>query len=495
MKKVIMLLAFMLFFTTPVMAADTQISRISGEDRFDVARNVYEQGWSSANTVVLANYKAFADALAAAPLAYKHNAPIFLTESNHLTDKTRTKLESIHPSKVYIVGGSGSISDRVFREVDSLSGSVQRIGGSDRFDVAANIAREMGSTNNAVIANGMVFADALSIAPYAARHGYPILLTEDTTLPQTTSNTLKALGINDTIIVGGTGSVGQGVANDLPSPMRIGGSDRFEVSSNIVKQLNWNPSKAYVATGLTFADALTGSVLAAKQNAPILLTMPSDVSNSIEDIIHHKDLNHFVILGGTGSVSTNVNSQLNHMTQLTGKLIVLDPGHGDHDSGAIGNGLYEKNVVLDVGIKTRDKLEAVGANIIMTRDNDTFVELSDRVKIANSAGADSFISIHANAFTSSSVNGTESYWDSTYKARESEELAAEIQPRLINRLNTDDRGVKHYDYYVLRHTLMPSVLLELGFITNPEDAAKLASEWYRGQAAKAILDGVLAYYN
>ncbi|MFG6495366.1 cell wall-binding repeat-containing protein [Fictibacillus sp. UD] len=288
-----------------------KVQRLAGKNRFVVAVNVAEQGFASdpgSNKVILANYNAFADALAASPLAYKHNAPILLTQSDRLTAETKAEIMKLNPEEVIIVGGTGSVSNAVYSEVDGLIKDVRRIAGKDRFEVSSNIAKELNEATTAIVANGLNFPDALAIAPYAARQKYPILLTVPTRLPDETKAALN--GIQNTIVVGGPASVGTDVYNKLPNPKRIGGKDRFEVSTNIIRELNLPTERAYLATGLTFADALTGSVLAAKNNAPLLLTGKDRLPASVSTIVKEKKIYDFTILGGTGSVADSIHTTL-----------------------------------------------------------------------------------------------------------------------------------------------------------------------------------------
>ncbi|MCM3760932.1 N-acetylmuramoyl-L-alanine amidase [Alkalihalobacillus oceani] len=210
----------------------------------------------------------------------------------------------------------------------------------------------------------------------------------------------------------------------------------------------------------------------------------------------------------TFTVSDGYQAAVSHMTgeliinvtpkvagkPLSGKKIVIDPGHGGSDPGAVANGLQEKEIVLDVALRTERLLREAGANVIMTRDKDVYPSLSDRVKVANDINADVFISIHANAAGSAAAKGTETYWHATYAAANSEKLAHVIHKRLIANLGTTDRGVKQGNFQVIRETRMPSVLLELGFMTNPSDAELLKKDSFRQSSAQAIYEGLLDYY-
>jgi SpoIID/LytB domain protein len=286
-------------------------TRIAGADRFEVASNVAKKGWNTADAVIVVNYLAFADALSAAPLATKYDAPILLTAPSDLNDQTAKKIKELGASKVYIIGGTGSVSTKVETQLKDLVGSVQRIPGKDRYDVAENVASQMGSSSSAIIANGLVFSDALAIAPYAAKAGIPILLTNKDSLPTSTKNALN--GKSNILIVGGTGSVSSNIENNLNGTVkRIGGSDRYEVSANILKDqsLGLNPDKVYLSSGQTFADALTGSVLAAKEGSPLLLTSGTTLPDVTKKTLVSAKTSIVTILGGTGSVNQNVEKSL-----------------------------------------------------------------------------------------------------------------------------------------------------------------------------------------
>jgi len=181
------------------------------------------------------------------------------------------------------------------------------------------------------------------------------------------------------------------------------------------------------------------------------------------------------------------------------RLIVLDPGHGGSDSGAQQNGLTEKLVALDASQRLRALLAARGWTVKMTREADTDVfapndsardELQARCDFANAAGASLFISIHVNSFTSSDLNGTTTYY---YKAQD-RALADAVHRRLIAaELGTADDGVRKANFYVIRHTAMPAILIETAFMSNPEDAALLRSPAFLQKIASAVADGVGDY--
>jgi len=311
LRKIISLIVvtFLLLIGVESVSADTTITRLDGKDRFEVAVNVSKEGWTTSNTVVLSFYNAYADALSAAPLAYKNNAPILLTHQDNLTEVTKKEIKRLKAKKVIVVGGTGSVSNKVVNQLKANGvTSIVRFDGHDRFEVAKNIAKEFKGSSKAIIADGLNFSDALAIAPYAAKNGYPILLTRTAALPKETVDALASF--SNTLVIGGEGSVSKAVFNKLKNPTRIGGQNRYDVASNIVRQLGYNTDKAFVATGTTFADALTGSVLAAKNNAPMLLSSPTYIPESIQSVIFEKQMFNLTVLGGTGSVPQDIVEKL-----------------------------------------------------------------------------------------------------------------------------------------------------------------------------------------
>ncbi len=218
------------------------------------------------------------------------------------------------------------------------------------------------------------------------------------------------------------------------------------------------------------------------------------------------------------------------------KTIVIDPGHGGRDSGAIGqSGAKEKDIVLDIGLRLQRLIEeTVGIKVVMTRTEDVFVPLESRTMMANRHHADFFISLHVNAAPRSRAIGFETYflsrepsdrgarasairentalnlegvgqgaqrglktvlWDlaQTFYVKESSELAELLLNELGRSLKVDNRGVKSAPFFVLIGAAMPSVLVEVAFITNPDEEYKLEQEAYRQQIAQALLAGIAKF--
>ncbi|OPZ88094.1 MAG: N-acetylmuramoyl-L-alanine amidase LytC precursor [bacterium ADurb.Bin429] len=171
--------------------------------------------------------------------------------------------------------------------------------------------------------------------------------------------------------------------------------------------------------------------------------------------------------------------------------IVLDAGHGGHDSGAISpNGTREKDINLDVILRTEKLLKAAGAKVILTRRDDTFIQLQQRPVPGNSNRADLFISVHCNSTPKrNSTTGTETY----YKTPRSAQFAAMMHAEMVKALRLKNNGVRVANFLVIRESTMPSVLLELGYLNHSRDEALLLTPEFRQRAAQGIVEGIRRY--
>lgn len=180
--------------------------------------------------------------------------------------------------------------------------------------------------------------------------------------------------------------------------------------------------------------------------------------------------------------------------QPGGQLIVLDPGHGGKDNGCTGfrAELYEKNVVLDIGLRTRKMLEAKGLRVEMTRADDTFIPLDDRPALANRLGAELFVSIHCNAMPDDK-KGTRSGTELYYYTDVSPRFAQVMLEQVTQSAGLEARGTHQRRFVVVRGCQMPSVLVETGYLDTPTDGALLDSEAGRQQFAEGIAAGILRF--
>jgi N-acetylmuramoyl-L-alanine amidase len=230
----------------------------------------------------------------------------------------------------------------------------------------------------------------------------------------------------------------------------------------------------------------------------------------------------------------SLNIKVKTFVERSIKTIVIDPGHGGEDPGATYNNVREKDIVLKVSKDLAAKLRNKGFNIIMTRTDDTFIPLKDRTKIADSARADLFVSIHCNAAPNKrEMNGAETYflsaarsdWARTVEATENSAIKFEvkegsglselnyilndlaqtqfleesqqagicIQESMVQKCGLYNRGLKQANFYVLRLNYMPAVLVEIAFITHSEDRKKLLDDKFLKDVCDAIVEGIIAY--
>ena len=184
---------------------------------------------------------------------------------------------------------------------------------------------------------------------------------------------------------------------------------------------------------------------------------------------------------------------LDDIREMPKRLIVVDAGHGGFDPGAVGRtGLEEKEPVLAISLKVAELLENEGQQVILTRDRDEFLSLQQRVNIANDAGADLFISVHANAINNPDTGGVETYYNHSNREY-SRRFAEKVHDKIARGLGLYDRGLKSDNFYVIKYTEMPSALVEVGFLSNREEEALLRTDEFRDKAANLIVEGVLDY--
>lgn len=174
-------------------------------------------------------------------------------------------------------------------------------------------------------------------------------------------------------------------------------------------------------------------------------------------------------------------------------LIILDPGHGGFDPGAIGpSGLEEKDVNLAITLLAAEILQREGYNVMLTRKDDRFISLKERVEMANRMEALLFVSIHANSANTTYSEGIETFI-APNKVASSQLLANALQRNLLKELKRNDRGIKQEDFYVIKYTDMPAALVEVAFISNPHEESLLSSNLFREKAARAIAQGIIEY--
>lgn len=489
-----------IFFAASMnVSAATNVQRLGGSDRYDTAIQISKQGWQQSNYVVIVSGEDFPDALCAAPLAKKYNAPILLTPRTSMTDNTVNEIKRLGAQNAFIVGGAGVISTGIENQLKGLNVSFSRISGSDRYETSVKVAQIIGGSNGIVIAPGESFADALSIASISAAQQMPILLSETDSLPSNVRTFIISANPSKAYVVGGTGVVKDQAVAGINNLKRLGGTDRYDTNRLVIGEFvnSINFKNVYVATGIDFADALGGAAAAALTSSPIVLT---DSSASVAGSVVQSNIasiSSLVVLGGTGVVPDVTVQKIINGGHIK---IALDAGHGGYDSGAVGpTGKYEKDATLAVVLKLGKILEQNGIEVIYTRTSDNVSwttdinnDLQTRCDIANNAGVKYFISVHNNSAVAS-AHGTETYYMSG--STQGQILAQNIQNELIKATGLTDRGIKTANFYVIKNTDAPAVLTELAFISNPSEEALLFSDSFQNKCAQAIANGIFDTLN
>lgn len=210
----------------------------------------------------------------------------------------------------------------------------------------------------------------------------------------------------------------------------------------------------------------------------------SGIDSSVREMIDGNSISLIVDRQKVASLPAIGNFNANGLT------IMLDAGHGGSDPGAQRGDIQEKEITLGIVKQLKKVLESRGARVLLTRQDDTFVSLEDRVTLTNSASPAVFLSVHINALESTSdIHGIETY----YQTEQSRALADSIHNSLVTNLQAPDRSVRKARFYVINHTPVPAVLAEVGFISNKDERTKLISSDYQQQVAEALAQGVMLY--
>jgi len=171
------------------------------------------------------------------------------------------------------------------------------------------------------------------------------------------------------------------------------------------------------------------------------------------------------------------------------RTVVIDPGHGGQDKGGQWGLVYEKHLALDTSVRLENHLRRMGYRTVMTRRSDYFITLPQRVAIANRHRNAIFVSVHYNYTWKQDVSGIETF----YHRDDSRRLAEFVQQGMLRRTRANDRGAKFARYYVIRHSNIPAILVEGGFVSNSRERERLKAGWYREAVARGIAEGIERY--
>ncbi len=295
-----------------------KVERIAGADRYETSVEISSKGWKTSEYIILANGLNYADSLCAAPLAKKYNAPILLTDPSNLSDAVKKEIQRLGVKHVFVVGGDKVVTNKV---VDVLKNTlkiedVKRIGGKDRYETSALIAKEIGDSAKFVVVSGQSYADALSIASIAGVKGAPILLTDGNNLPKSIAEIIKANKVTDMFIIGGDKVVSAAVEKQIKAlanvdVKRLAGANRYDTNIAVVKEFgndeNVKSDNLFIATGNGFADALSVSALIAKDKGVLILTdktLQPTTEKYLKDTVNANS--NVFVAGGEKVVSSDI---------------------------------------------------------------------------------------------------------------------------------------------------------------------------------------------
>lgn len=294
------------------------VTRIGGSDRYAASAGISAASFPGTLSVVyVATGENFPDALSAAPAAAKADAPLLLVEATRIPASVEAEILRLQPSLIVVVGGSGSVSDAVYARLATMTTSIRRDSGPDRYAASRAVTSNAfapGEPDLAYIATGATFPDALSASSAAGAADAPVILVDGirSGLDAPTRSLLATLGVTRIRIAGGPASVSTGIENELRglpgmlSVDRFGGADRFVVSGAVNRNAFTESETVYLASGLNYPDALSGAPVAGSLPAPLYVIPPGCVPGYVLSDFQSLGVERVVILGGPGSVLPSV---------------------------------------------------------------------------------------------------------------------------------------------------------------------------------------------
>jgi putative cell wall-binding protein len=301
------------------MPSSVVASRISGDDRFSTSVEVSSAAYAEApggGTVFIATGAGFADGLAAAPAAAQVDAPLLLTARDTLPDSVRAEIVRLQPALIVIMGGTGAVSGRVEAQLAALAPAVRRDAGESRYATARQIARAnfAGGATTAYLASGGNFPDALAASAAAGAEGAPVLLIPPgaRSVDAATKQVLIDLGVTRVVLAGGTAVLSSDVASSVRSGtgvttvVRRGGADRYKTAAAINDASFPDAEVMYLASGVSFADALSIAAIAGAEGRPLSLSAPTCLPAATAAYATLAGIQQVTLVGGTAVLSTAV---------------------------------------------------------------------------------------------------------------------------------------------------------------------------------------------
>jgi N-acetylmuramoyl-L-alanine amidase len=491
-----------------------RLAAIQGNDRYQTAAAVTQQAYpepEQSQWAIIAGGNGWPDALAATALAGVLDCPILLTGRDAIPEATVMELRRLGAENVIIVGGTAVVSEAAQTVLtDGGSRQVRRLAGADRYGTAEsiysygltlNVGGSRAWADSAIVASGISFADALSVAPVAFAQRLPIFLVPEGGM--LTNDTQSLIQQDDNlrsfVIAGGIARVSEGANFRLTgialsqgggSPgatLRLSGEDRYETSVSIarwaVEKYGFTWEIIGLASGTRAPDALAASAMQGRDKSVMLLVGPTAtaVTEALEEVLETgATIEQAHVFGGLTAISNRTRKALAitlgyQMEDIEGyKIYVyLDAGHGPNgtgnglmDPGAIHNGYREYDLTTELVNKVASRLQANWPVLLHLNLDGGPYYLRDDEAVA--LGCDFIVSIHFNASTSSLI-GTESYISYSEAHPNSIDLQRQLHPALIGALELKDCGLKRADFAIISNPVIPAVLLETCYISSTED--------------------------
>lgn len=284
------------------------VKRLAGDDRYGTSEEICEYGWTSnSDYAIVTTGEDFPDALSAAPFAKIYNAPVLITKSNQLDSKAISELKRLKVNKVFIIGGTGAVSQSVEKIINSSGITTERLYGANRYETSTKIAEKMDTKNGVVLVSGDDYPGALFMAPIAAKKGMPIILVQRDSIPDCVKGYLKNKNIPKYYVIGDENIISRKVTDSLTNVERITGKDKYDRNLNAISKFSdiIDFSKIYIATGQNFPDALSGSAMAARTGSPIILMVNKTLSQEAIKFINQRisKVKEIYMLGGESVVA------------------------------------------------------------------------------------------------------------------------------------------------------------------------------------------------
>ena len=293
-----------------------EIERIGGKDRDDTSRKIADRFFGQSKYIIVARNDDYPDALTASLLARILDCPILLNNPKYLEKETKEEIIRLGAKDIILVGQENALSKEVKMELDKLDqDKAERIGGKDRYETSALLAKRVagliGGVDQAIMASGEDFPDALASAPLSGKKVAPILLTRKESLPKSVDAMIKELKIKAVDIAGGNKAVATSLEKALPKlTKRYDGDNRYDTAALIANDVRTSPRQVYLASGEVFPDALTIGPVAAKTEDPILLSRKSVLPKETQDYMKKHKLSKVYIIGGTDRLDLSLEKDI-----------------------------------------------------------------------------------------------------------------------------------------------------------------------------------------